>query len=779
MPTGQSSTILPPLRRALLLRDRAGLSDGRLLGSFVERQDEAAFEALVRRHGPMVLGVCRRVLASAHDADAAFLGLARKAASVAPRELVCNWLYGVARRTALCARAAQRRRRAREKQVKAMPHPTVEPDAAWQELPALLDHELGRLPALYRAPVVLCDLEGRSRKEAARRLGVPEGTLSSRLATARRLLAARLARRGLALSGGALATVLATKAAAGVPPTLGVSTVKAATAFAAGSAAGVASAKVVALAGGALKAMSMSKLTTAMLVVLVASALGTGTAWFAHQALAGKPPDKAVTDEGKKAVAEVKAVIKAVDPRGGTLTVHPGKELSEEKVFRLARGARVFLDDGTGDRLGFQEGKLADLAEGTPVILRLDEGEKVVRLWAEGPTVQGVLKSADAARGTVTATVQLNKGAPAEDRTFAVARTAKLSQEDGKGKDGTPKEKGLADLPAGAVVFLRLSADRKVVGSIRAEGQTVPGVVKAVDAGRGRVTVTVQAKGEPEEDRTFPLGKEAQVSIADGKKKDKEPGRLADVPVGATVTVRLSVDQTAVVTLQAEGATVHGEVTAVDAARHTITLRHKGEADRTYPVSKGVAVLLDGKGGKKLADVPVEAAVEMKLLVDQKTVSEIHASGPTVHGTVSGNAGEGSLTLSTKEGDTTYTVAKGALVLIEEKRRGKLADLIDGTAARLRLSADRSEVLEIWAEGPSFKGAVKAVDTDKGTITLTIGAKGGVGGEDKDFKLAKDTVLTESSGAPLKLADLKVETEVVLRLSLDQKAAARITVAAE
>jgi RNA polymerase sigma factor (sigma-70 family) len=768
----------------VLLRDGAGLSDGRLLGSFVERHDEAAFEALVRRHGPMVLGVCRRILGSTHDAEdafqATFLVLARKAASVSPRELVGNWLYGVAQRTALCARAAQRRRRSREKQVKAMPHPTTEPDAAWQELQALLDQELSRLPVLYWAPLVLCDLEGRSRKEVARHLGVPEGTLSSRLATARRLLAARLARRGLALSGGALATVLATKAAAGVPPTLVVSTVKAATAFAAGSAAaGVVSAKVVALAGGALKAMSMSKLTTAILVVLVASALGTGAGWFAHQALAGKPPDKAVKDEGKKAVAEVKAVIKAVDPRGGTLTVHPGKELSEEKVFRLARGARVFLDDGTGDRLGFEEGKVADLAEGTPVILRLDEGEKVVRLWAEGPTVQGVLKSADAARGTVMATVQLTKGAPAEDRTFAVAPTAKLSLEDGKGKDGTPKEKGLADLPAGAVVFLRLSADRKVVGNIRAEGQTVTGVVKAVDAGKGTVTVTVQAKGEPEEDRTFPLAKEAQVSIADGKKKDKEPGRLADVPVGATITLRLSVDQTAVVALQAEGATVHGAVTAVDAARHTITLSHKGEADRTYPVSKGVAVFLDGKGGKKLADVPVEAAVEMKLLVDQKTVREIHASGPTVHGTVSGNAGEGSLTLSTKEGDTTYTVAKGALILIEEKRRGKLTDLIDGTAARIRLSADRSEVLEIWAEGPSFKGTVKAVDTDKGTITLTIGAKGGVGGEDKDFKLAKDAVLTESSGAPLKLADLKVDTEVVLRLSLDQKAAARITVAAE
>src|SRR5262249_9147607 len=199
MPTGHSSTTLLPLRRAVLLRDGARRSDGQFLASFVERRDEAAFAALVRRHGPMVLGVCRRVLGCTHDAEdafqATFLVLARKAASIAPRELVGNWLHGVARRTALCARAAQRRRRAREKQMKAMPHPTVEPDAAWQELQALLDQELGQLPVLYRAPVVLCDLEGRSRKEVARHLGVPEGTLSSRLATARRLLAARLARR--------------------------------------------------------------------------------------------------------------------------------------------------------------------------------------------------------------------------------------------------------------------------------------------------------------------------------------------------------------------------------------------------------------------------------------------------------------------------------------------------------------------------------------------------------------------------------------------------------
>jgi RNA polymerase sigma factor (sigma-70 family) len=782
MQTIRRSPILLPLRRAVLLRDGAGLSDGQLLESFVERDDEAAFEALVRRHGPMVLGVCRRVLGCAQDAEdafqATFLVLARKAACVAPRDLVGNWLHGVARRTALCARAGNRRRRAREKQVKAMPQPTTEPEAARREVEALVDQELSRLPVLYRAPVVLCVLEGRSRKEVARHLEVPEGTLSSRLATARRLLAARLARRGLALSGGPLAAMLSMKTAQAAPG-LVASTVKAATAFAAGrAAAGVVSAKVVALAGGVLKTMSATKLTIATLVVLAATALGTGAGWFGHQALADKPADKAARDEGRERT-EVRGVLKEVDARKGALTLHPGKGLTQEKVFRLAPDARIFLDDGTGDRLGFREGKAADLTAGTSVILRLAAGGKVVRLWAEGPTVQGVLESADAPRGTITATVEPSKGKPAEARTFPVAKAAKVFLDDGKGKEAGSKEKGLADLPAGAVVFLTLSADRKVVGAIRAEGQTLTGVVKAVDAGKGTISLTVKVKGQPEEDKTFKVAKEARVSIDGGTKDKAGRSRLAGIPVGANVTLRLSPDQASAVALQAEGGGVYGEVTAVDARNNTITLREKVAGKKTYPVSKNAAVLLDDKGGRKLADVPVEASVQMKLLVDQKTAIEIRVFGPNEEGTVKGNAGKGSFTLSTKEGDTTYNVAKGARIVIEEKRAGKLTDLIDGTVARIRLSVDKSEVLEIRAEGPSFQGTVKAVDTDKGTITLTVGAKGGVGGEDKDFKLAKDTVVTGADHVPLKLADLKAETTVVLRLSLDQKAAARITVAGE
>src|SRR5262245_55728521 len=237
MATGQRRQVLQHLRRAVLLRDGAGLTDGQLLECFLRRRDDAAFEALVRRHGPTVLGVCRRVLRNRHDAEdafqATFLVLARKAAAIASRELLAGWLYGVAYNIALKANAANARRRARERQVTAMPEPEAAQQDLGSDLQPLLDVELSRLPERYRAPLVLCDLEGKTRKEAARQLGWPEGTLSGRLWRARAALAKRLAQRGLVLSGGALAAVLAQGAApACVPAPLVASTVRAATLFA-------------------------------------------------------------------------------------------------------------------------------------------------------------------------------------------------------------------------------------------------------------------------------------------------------------------------------------------------------------------------------------------------------------------------------------------------------------------------------------------------------------------------------------------------------------------
>src|SRR5262245_18135916 len=148
--------------RTVAVRSRAGeRTDGQLLEGYLAAREEAAFEAIVRRHGPMVLGVCRRVLGNDHDAEdafqATFLVLVRKAASIRPREKVGNWLYGVAYRTALEARTLALRRRQKER---AMSRPEAMEMDLWRDVQPVLDRELSALPEKYRTAVVLCDLEG-------------------------------------------------------------------------------------------------------------------------------------------------------------------------------------------------------------------------------------------------------------------------------------------------------------------------------------------------------------------------------------------------------------------------------------------------------------------------------------------------------------------------------------------------------------------------------------------------------------------------------------------
>jgi RNA polymerase sigma factor (sigma-70 family) len=294
MANSPMSGVVRHLRRAALPLAGAELTDGQLLERFVTARDEAAFEVLVRRHGPMVLGVCRRVLAASHDAEdafqATFLVLAHKPAAVLARESVASWLYGVAYRTAQKARATTARRRKKEKEM-ARPEALPQPGDLWEELRPLIDQELNKLPDKYREPVILCDLEGHTRKEAARRLGCPEGTISGRLARARVLLAKRLARYGLPLSGAVVAQALAENAAsAGVPAPLVGSTVKAAALVAAGHVSlGVVSTRVVTLTEGVLKAMFLRKVKLALAVVLGVCLVGAGIC-YNNAAPADGPP---------------------------------------------------------------------------------------------------------------------------------------------------------------------------------------------------------------------------------------------------------------------------------------------------------------------------------------------------------------------------------------------------------------------------------------------------------------------------------------------------------
>src|SRR6266542_4317547 len=272
MAAGQLNKVVEHVRSVLVTQDVLGLADSDLLNRYVRHKDEAAFEALLRRHGPMVMGVCRRVLHSSHDAadafQATFLVLVRKASTLRNPGLLGNWLYGVAYRTALEARKAAAKRRAKE--AKMVPQ-TETPTDDWADLRPVLDQELERLPEEYRAVLVLCDLEGKTRKEAARQLGCPEGTVASRLATARSTLAKRLARYGLAISGGTLATLLSQNASACVPAAVLSSAIEAATVFARGTTAtaGIVSTKVAALTEGVLKTLLLNKLKAVMAVLLL------------------------------------------------------------------------------------------------------------------------------------------------------------------------------------------------------------------------------------------------------------------------------------------------------------------------------------------------------------------------------------------------------------------------------------------------------------------------------------------------------------------------------
>jgi RNA polymerase sigma factor (sigma-70 family) len=288
------------LRRAALQRDAAGLTDGELLELYLAGRDEAAFEVLLRRHGAMVLGVCRRTLRNEADAEdafqATFLVFVRKAASIRSLGTVSNWLYGVAHNTALKAKAMNLKRHAKEREAGSVPKDETSSEAR-QEVHALLDGVLSSLPDKYRIPIVLCDLEGKTIKEATRHLGWPQGTVATRLYRGRRQLAKRLTKQSLTLSGSVTAAVMSQAAAwaqattsACVPASLVVSTVQAATAVAAGhaTAAGMISTKVVALSERVVRAMLMTKLKALAIPVLAAVVLGGG-ALITYRGLGAEP----------------------------------------------------------------------------------------------------------------------------------------------------------------------------------------------------------------------------------------------------------------------------------------------------------------------------------------------------------------------------------------------------------------------------------------------------------------------------------------------------------
>jgi RNA polymerase sigma factor (sigma-70 family) len=291
MATAQLDHLLQHLRKLVRRPAAADVSDGQLLERFAGGREEAAFEALLQRHAALVWGVCRRLLHDVHDAEdafqATFLVLAHRAGSIRKLPSVGSWLYGVAYRVALRSRTSTQRRRRHERQAEPMPSTDPLSTLARRELRTVLDEELSRLPERYRAPVVLCDLEGKTHQEAARELGQPAGSMSRRLARGRELLRQRLAGRGVLLSGSVLLTALAEQSVA-APPALLTATLRAVTLSAAGQA--VLCPQAATLAEGTLKAMAPARLQIAVRLLLVVSVLAAGAGLLPNPRAGSKPP---------------------------------------------------------------------------------------------------------------------------------------------------------------------------------------------------------------------------------------------------------------------------------------------------------------------------------------------------------------------------------------------------------------------------------------------------------------------------------------------------------
>ncbi len=288
--------ILYSLRRGFLVQGDGLLTDAQLLQRYVVSRDELAFEVLVRRHGALVWNVCRRVLRHHQDAEdafqATFLTLARKAGAIGKRECVASWLHTVAYRAALGALGDRTRHTVPEAAALDVPAAPGADPTLWRDLRPVLDEEISRLPEKYRAPFLLCYVEGKTNEEAAHELGCPKGTVATRLAWARERLRTRLAGRGIGLPAGLAAVILSegvTEAA--VPGAVLHSAVRAALPAVGGTASvGAVSVQAAFLSKGVVRAMFLNRLKVAAASVLAFSVLGAGGGVATYHALAGDQP---------------------------------------------------------------------------------------------------------------------------------------------------------------------------------------------------------------------------------------------------------------------------------------------------------------------------------------------------------------------------------------------------------------------------------------------------------------------------------------------------------
>jgi RNA polymerase sigma factor (sigma-70 family) len=351
MPPTQLAAVVRHIHQ-LADRDDGDPPDAHLLQRFLERRDETAFGAIVRRHGRMVFRVCRDVLHGREDAEdafqATFLVLARNAASIRAGASLSSWLYGVAYRVAKNARREANKRQAHERRARQVARTRTDLDPALRELQEVLAEEVSRLPEKYRAPFVLCCLEGKSRAEAAAQLGWKEGTVSGRLARARERMRQRLTRRGLTLTAVLCAGAISAGDALALPPPLVKTTIKAALGAAASrAAAGAVPAPVAALAEGVTRAMFANKVTIATLLALAVGLLAAGAGALICRSVAAEatreaaPPPAATPSAGPPATGKPRAEPSAAPEVSGRVLDPDGRPLAGAKLYLLEAGDRA------------------------------------------------------------------------------------------------------------------------------------------------------------------------------------------------------------------------------------------------------------------------------------------------------------------------------------------------------------------------------------------------------------------------------------------------------
>ncbi len=394
MVSAQIDPIQRFIHRIAGIRGAGDDPDRQLLERFVGNADEGAFQTLFQRHGPLVLSVCTRVLGSVHDAEdafqATFLVLVRKAGSIRDAESLGPCLYGVAYRTALKAKAQVLKRLGHEQPLVDVAAPTTGDCVAWRDLRAVLDDEVHRLPAKYRVPFVLCYLQGKTTAQAAQMLGCAQGTIFSRLAWARERLRKQLGQRRHALAAEAFGSILArSTVSAVVPVSHALSTSKAALAFAAGTAAaaGTSSAPAVALAEGVLRAMFLTKLKIAIMVLLAIAMAGTAGGVLARRVFAGAEGNVQIAGITQPAGPVAGEPRTDKDKLRGTwipvAVTEAGKEIPEEEV--QAKNFEMVI---TADKLN-----LPIRDDSKQVAYKLDPSKKpkqIDLLVEEGKTAKGI-----------------------------------------------------------------------------------------------------------------------------------------------------------------------------------------------------------------------------------------------------------------------------------------------------------------------------------------------------------------------------------------------------